>query len=95
MPILNLKVENDCQQAIKDYLERNASDVLAEKINNGVEIEKDGKMVVLTDGGRTSNYTKWLKYTIITINIHCTTEHSGILFNYGIFNSVVMTTHGS
>ena len=46
MPILNLKVENDCQQALKDYLERNASDVLAEKINNGVEIEKDGKKLI-------------------------------------------------
>ena len=34
MPILNLKAENDCQQAIKDYLEHNASDLLAEKINN-------------------------------------------------------------
>ncbi len=43
---LNLKAENDCQQAIKDYLEQNVSPVLAEKINNGVKIEKDGKMLV-------------------------------------------------
>ena len=40
---LNLVAENDCQQAIKDYLEQNVSAVLAEKINNGVKIEKDGK----------------------------------------------------
>ena len=43
MIILNLVAENDCQQAIKDYLEQNVSAVLAEKINNGVKIEKDGK----------------------------------------------------
>ena len=46
MPILNLKAENDCQQAIKDYLEHNASDLLAEKINNGVKIEKDDKTFI-------------------------------------------------
>ena len=46
MPILNLKPENDCQEAIKDYLEQNASDLLAEKINNGVKIEKDGKTFI-------------------------------------------------
>lgn len=46
MPILNLKAENDCQEAIKDYLEHNASDLLAEKISNGVKIEKDGKTFI-------------------------------------------------
>ena len=45
MIILNLVAENDCQQAIKDYLEQNVSAVLAEKINNGVKIEKDGKIL--------------------------------------------------
>lgn len=43
---LNLTAENDCQQAIKDYLENNVSEVLAEKINNGVKIEKDGKTLI-------------------------------------------------
>ena len=43
---LNLKAENDCQQAIKDYLEHNASEILADKINNGIKIEKDGKTLV-------------------------------------------------
>ena len=43
---LNLKAENDCQQAIKDYLENNVSVALAEKINNGVKIEKDGKQLI-------------------------------------------------
>ena len=43
---LNLTAENDCQQAIKDYLEQNVSSILAEKINNGVKVEKDGKTLV-------------------------------------------------
>ena len=46
MPILNLKVENDCQEAIKAYLVQNVSDILADKINNGVKIEKDGKTFI-------------------------------------------------
>ena len=33
---LNLTAENDCQQAIKDYLENNVSEVLAEKINKEI-----------------------------------------------------------
>ena len=43
---LNLQAENDCQQSIKDYLENNVSEILAEKINNGVPVEKDGKTLV-------------------------------------------------
>ena len=43
MRTLNLEAKNSAQQRIKEYLEQNASEVLAEKINNGVWIEKDGK----------------------------------------------------
>ena len=43
---LNLVAKNTSQQAIKDYLENNASQILAEKINNGVQIEKDGKTLL-------------------------------------------------
>ena len=43
MRTLNLETQNSAQQRIKEYLEQNASEVLAEKINNGVWIEKDGK----------------------------------------------------
>lgn len=39
---LNLTASGTEQTLIKDYLEQNASEVLAEKINNGVWIEKDG-----------------------------------------------------
>ena len=43
MRTLYLEATNSAQQWVKDYLEQNASDVLADKINNGVLIEKDGK----------------------------------------------------
>lgn len=42
---LNLEAKTKAQQLVKEYLENNASCDLAEKINNGVAIEKDGKML--------------------------------------------------
>ena len=46
MKQLNLEAKTKEQQRIKAYLEENASDILAEKINNGVRIEKDGKILL-------------------------------------------------
>lgn len=46
MPKLNLETKNKAQELIKAYLEENASEILAEKINNGVRIQKDGKTLV-------------------------------------------------
>ena len=46
MIALNLETKNGSQRRIKAYLEQNASEVLAEKINNGVRIEKDGKTLI-------------------------------------------------
>ena len=46
MIILNLEAKGSAQQRIKEYLEQNASEVLADKINNGVSIEKDGKTLI-------------------------------------------------
>lgn len=43
---LNLVTKTKEQERIKAYLEENASDLLAEKINNGVRIEKDGKTLL-------------------------------------------------
>ena len=40
---LNLETKTKAQQLVKEYLENNASSALAEKINSGVAIEKDGK----------------------------------------------------
>lgn len=46
MKHLNLEATTTPQKMIKEYLESNASDVLAEKINNGVLVEKDGKTLL-------------------------------------------------
>ena len=43
---LNLETKTKEQQRIKAYLEENASEILADKINNGVHIQKDGKMLL-------------------------------------------------
>ena len=43
---LNLIAERQEERLVKQYLEENASEVLAEKINNGVQIEKDGKQLI-------------------------------------------------
>ena len=43
---LNLQAITKEEQKIKAYLEANASEVLAEKINNGVRIQKDGKTLL-------------------------------------------------
>ena len=46
MKQLNLEAKTKEQQRIKAYLEENASDSLAGKINNGVLIKKDGKILL-------------------------------------------------
>ena len=40
---LNLEAATAAEQRVKAYLEENASEMLAEKINNGVRISKDGR----------------------------------------------------
>ena len=43
---LNLQATTKEEQKVKAYLEANASEVLAEKINSGVRIQKDGKTLL-------------------------------------------------
>lgn len=43
---LNLEAKTKEQQRVKAYLEENASDILAGKINNGVLIKKDGRILL-------------------------------------------------
>lgn len=43
---LNLQAKTKEQQRIKAYLEENASEILADKINNGVHIQKNGKTLL-------------------------------------------------
>ncbi len=43
---INLKTKDESQKRILEYLEENASEMLANKINNGVQVEKDGKQLL-------------------------------------------------
>lgn len=43
---LNLTAEETAQERILAYLQDNVSDTLAENINNGVSVEKDGKSLI-------------------------------------------------
>ena len=43
---LNSKTSNTQEKIIKEYLENNVSEVLADKINNGVKIIKDNKTLI-------------------------------------------------
>ncbi len=43
---LNLQTSNKQEEIIKEYLENNVSEVLANKINNGVKIIKDNKTLI-------------------------------------------------
>ena len=43
---LNLETKTKEQELIKQYLEENVSEILAEKINNGVKIVKDNKTLI-------------------------------------------------
>ena len=43
---LNLETKSKEQELVKAYLEENASEILADKINNGTPFEKDGKTFI-------------------------------------------------
>ena len=46
MKILNLEAKTEEEKVLLTYLQENVSDILADKINNGVPVEKDGKQLV-------------------------------------------------
>ena len=46
MVTLNLSATSPAHKQLKDYLEANAGEILAHKINNGVKIIKDGKTLI-------------------------------------------------
>jgi len=43
---LDLETKNEAEKRIKEYLENNVSETLAEKINNGVKITKEDKTLI-------------------------------------------------
>lgn len=43
---LNLETKNNEQKRIKEYLENNVNEILADKINNGVSVTRDNKTLI-------------------------------------------------
>ena len=54
---LNLETKNEAEERIKAYLEDNDSEILAGKINNGVQITKNEK--ILTNKKTLSGFMKY------------------------------------
>lgn len=54
---LNLTANDNAEQLVKDYLEQNASETLADKINHGVQIQKDNLTLI-----NKKDLTGFLKY---------------------------------
>ncbi|MBP3606859.1 MAG: PcfK-like family protein [Treponema sp.] len=54
---LNLETKNEAEERIKAYLEDNVSEMLADKINNGVQITKNEK--ILTNKKTLSGFMKY------------------------------------
>ena len=62
---LNLKATTQTEQKIKAYLEANASEILAQKINHGVRIQKDGKTLL-----NKKTLSGFLKYACVEAKKH-------------------------
>ncbi len=56
---IQLEAKGQNEEMVLAYLEENASEVLAEKINNGVRIEKDGKTLI-----NKKNLTGFMSYAL-------------------------------
>ena len=59
---LNLETNNEAEERIKAYLEDNVSEMLADKINNGVQITKNEK--ILTNKKTLSGFMKYASTTL-------------------------------
>ena len=82
---INLVATTTPQQRVKEYLEQNASDVLVDKINNGVLIEKDGKRLInkkTLDGFMTYATEEARKQA--EKNARCACVESSIVFGWAI-----------
>lgn len=56
---IRLEAKGAEQEALKAYLEKNVSEVLAEKINHGAYIEKDGKRLL-----NKKNFESFMEYAV-------------------------------
>ena len=85
MTKLNLATKGDDQIAILNYLQQNASDVLADKINNGVQIVKDGVTLInkkTLDGF--FRYATEEARKLVAQNARCTCVLDQVVFGWAI-----------
>ena len=82
---LHLTATTTEEKVLKEYLEQNASEVLADKINNGVPVEKDGKKLVSR-----KTLAGFMKYATeearqqAAKGATCSCLHSDIVFGWAI-----------
>ena len=95
---LNLTATTTEEKVLKEYLEQNAGEVLADKINNGVPVEKDGKKLISK-----KTLAGFMKYATdearkqAAKGATCACLHSDIVFGWAIHyfeeNSILGTLY--
>lgn len=85
MTKLNLTAKGDDQIAVLNHLQQNASDVLADKINNGVQIVKDGVTLInkkTLDGF--FRYATEEARKLVAQNVRCACVLDHVVFGWAI-----------
>ena len=85
MTKLNLAAKGDDQIAVLNYLQQNATDVLADKVNNGVQMVKDGVTLInkkTLDGF--SRYATEEARKLVAQNARCACVLDRVVFGWAI-----------
>ena len=85
MTKLNLAAKGDDQIAVLNYLQQNATDVLADKINNGVQIVKDGVTLINKKTlDRFFRYATEEAHKLVAQNARCACVLDRVVFGWAI-----------
>ena len=77
---LNLETKTKEQELVKAYLEENASQILANKINNGTPFEKDGKTFI-----NKKTLDGFMKYASSEAKFRVCRRYSRVRLGYSLF----------
>ena len=83
---LNLEAKNKQEEVILAYLQANASDALAEKINNGTPLTKDGK--TFTNKKTLSGFMKYAcdeARNLAEKGANCACVEDSVVFGWAIY----------
>ncbi|MBR2909091.1 MAG: hypothetical protein IKC11_01940 [Clostridia bacterium] len=82
---LNLEVKTNEEKRIKEYLEENVSETLADKINNGVHIIKNDKELInKKDLSGFMNYASAEARKLVNNNVRCACIEDTTVFGWAI-----------